>query len=149
MTVMQRIRADYLEARKSGHPLRGTLMTLIGEAETQEKNFPQARALTDDEVVALVRKFMKNIAETLKALEASTNAGADERRATLRAETALLAVYLPSLLDDAQVEAVARERKVAGDDMGAVMKFLKATYPGAYDGKTASGIVKRVMDGAI
>jgi uncharacterized protein len=145
MTLLAQITADTVEARKARAATSGVLITLIGEVETRTKTFTPARPLKDDEVVAIVAKFIKNIDETLRVLDAERDAAAI---AKLNAERAVLERYLPSQIDEAQIEAFARERIAAGDAMGQVMNSLKTAYAGQYDGKIASGIVKKLLSAA-
>ncbi len=124
--------------------MAGVLGALLGEADTKTKTFSPVRALTGEEVVAIVAKFVKNLDETLAALRDSVQPRPDDV-AKAEVERAALVAYLPAQLDEAALERVARERASAGDDMGKTMAFLKANFPGAYDGRLASAVVKRVQ----
>jgi hypothetical protein len=58
---MEQIKAKQIAARKSGSADAGLLTTLLGEAAMVGKN--AGRETTDQEVVAVVKKFVKNIDE--------------------------------------------------------------------------------------
>ena len=76
MSLIQTIKTAQVAARKARDPSASLLTTLIGEAEMVGKN--AGREVTDQEVVATIKKFIKGIDETLKAV-AST--GVDKARA--------------------------------------------------------------------
>jgi uncharacterized protein len=145
MSLQSQIRADALAALKARSPDRGVLSTLAGELETKAKTFSPARAMTDDEVVAVVSKFIKNTDETIRALDPAKNA---EALAKSKAERVALERYMPKALSDAELEAFVRARVAAGDNMGGVMSALKAEHAGRYDGKRASQIVRDALAAA-
>lgn len=67
MTLIQQIKDKQIAARKSGDSLASLYTTLLGEASIIGKNAGN-RETTDVEVVAVVKKFIKNIDETVQAL---------------------------------------------------------------------------------
>ena len=140
MTLMQRIKSDQLEARKSRDAVRASLLTtLIGEASAVGKNDGN-RETTDAELVAMIKKFLKNVDETLKV--------ADTEQA--RVEKQILAGLLPAQLSNEELAVVVKQIVVdvnatSPKDMGVVMKALKEQYDGRYDGSAASSIVKQAL----
>jgi uncharacterized protein len=145
MSLQSQIRADALAALKARSPDRGVLSTLAGDLETKAKTFSPARAMTDDEVVAAVAKFIKNSDDTINVLDPERNAEAITK---LKAERAVLERYMPKALSDAELEAFVRDRVAAGDNMGGVMSALKSEHAGRYDGKRASQIVRDALAAA-
>lgn len=145
MSILTKIRADALAARKARDPKSSVLTTLIGEVDTRTKTLSPAREMTDDEVVAVVKKFIKNAEETLTALKPGQH---DEAIAKARAEVMALTAYLPQQMSEAEIEAFARQKAAEGSNLGAIMAALKAQFAGKYDGKAASGIVKRAVEEA-
>lgn len=141
MSLLERLRADALTARKSKALTAGVLVTLLGEIDTTAKKLNPARDLTEDEVLAVVRKFLKNIDEALKVVTG-------EAAAKLQAEKAALEAYLPTQMTAPEIEAFARAKIAAGANLGAVMGALKSERAGQYDGKLASEIVRGLMAAA-
>jgi uncharacterized protein YqeY len=141
MAIYDDIRADSTAARRNqdGTKLRA-LTTLIGEIQTKEKSFSPARSVTDSDVIAIVRRFSENASEMLRMLEASGRDGS-----AARDEIAIYAKYLPTLMSDGDIEEFARAQKGQGSNMGQIMAALKAEFPGRYDGKKASDIIRRVL----
>lgn len=155
--LFARIRADAQAASRQKTAVAGLLKTLFGEAETLSKTPTATRKyvegqplapITDDEVTALVQKFMKLNGQA----QADAQRLPAERRvgvlAQLVAEARALAAYLPAQLSEADIEAFVRARAEEGLDMGGIMKALKTAHAGSYDGKTASSICKAVLAAA-
>lgn len=138
MSLLDEIRADALAARKAKAPEAGGLVTLIGEVDTKTKSFSPARPMTDDEVVAVIKKFLKGIDETIALI-------AGEPDPKILAEKATLEGYLPKQMSEDELRAFATAKAAEGMNMGQIMGALKAERAGQYDGKLASGIVKQAL----
>jgi uncharacterized protein YqeY len=134
MTLMEQIKAKQVQARKSGSIEASLLTTLLGEAAMVGKN--AGRETNDAEVVAVVKKFVKNIDETVSAL---TSRGQDA--ATFVAERDVLEQFLPVQLSENALIEVAK----CQPNMPAFMKHLKENFAGKYDGKLASTVAKAVF----
>jgi len=144
MTMLDRIKADSLAARKSRAPIAGTLVTLLGEISTKEKTFNPAREITEAEIVAIIRKFINGMDETIRALSALQTREDDVDKA--EAEKVALEAYLPQQMMEADIEAFMRIKVDAGvTKMGDLMAALKNERGGQYDGKLASVVVKRIL----
>lgn len=142
MDTLANIKADMVKARKARDPIASTLITLAGEIQSKEKSFSPARAISDDEVVAVVKKFLKGTDETIRLL---TGAGKPEALDFANLEKTALEAYLPSQMSEDDLTAFAKEKAAEGANMGQIMGALKAERPGQYDGRMASGIVKSVL----
>ena len=143
MTLIQQIKQDQLAARKAKDAVASSLLTtLIGEAEMVGKTAGN-RDTTDEEVIAVVKKFVKNINETVAVVTKS------ETIADLVKERHLLEKYLPLQLTRLDIEkflAKTKEEISAGPkDMGKLLSALKEKYPGQYDGKMASEVAKALL----
>lgn len=142
MTLIDRLRADALAARKAGSVHAGLYSTLIGEIETKTKTFSPARDMTEEEVVAVVKKFIKNVDETIAAIAGVRNLSAE---AKAMAEKGLLETYLPRQMTEPEIEEFARGILAKDANLGTVMAALKANFAGRYDGKMASTIVRNLL----
>ena len=137
--LIENLKEDQLIARKNRDQIKATLLTtLIGEAEMVGKNAGN-RAPFDEEVVAVVKKFIKGINETIAVL---TKSGQDASQ--FEKEREILDSYLPTqltkgklvvMLDSAVVDGTLVEDK---SFKGAAMKWLKEHYSGQYDGRVAA-----------
>lgn len=139
MSLLDRIREDAITARKAKDPKAGVLVTLIGEADTAMKKLKEPRPLEDAEVVAIARKFIKNIDETLAVVTDSA--------AVLKAKTerAALEAYLPHQMSAEEIAGFARTAAAEGANLGQIMARLKVEKAGQYDGKLASTIVREAL----
>lgn len=131
MSLMETIRAKQIAARKAGTVEASLLTTLLGEAAMVGKN--ANRETTDQEVIAVVKKFVKNIDETISAL---TSRGGDASAFLSERET--LVQFLPQQMDEFLLAVVAKTQP----DMPTFMKYLKENFAGQYDGKTAAKVAK-------
>lgn len=151
MSLLAKIKSDSLTARKNHDSFRGTLLTtLYSEAATVGKNDGN-RETTDTEVVAVVKKFVKGADETLAILNADPARNA-EAIAIITQEKTILESYLPAQLSEAELQAVLVNLVDSLADrspkqMGAVMKQLKASHEGTYDGALASKLIKGMLTG--
>lgn len=143
--LLEKLQAAALAARKAQDSVAASLLTTLYAEAARVGKDQGNRVSTDEEVVAVVKKFGKNVDETLAALPET-----DARVAALRVEKALLAEYLPQQLDEAGLTAVIAELVAALPEkspkqMGAVMAGLKARAGGQYDGAMASRLVKAAL----
>lgn len=142
MTVLNKIREDLLAARKSRETVTANaLSALVGEAVMVGKNNGN-RESTDDEVLATVRKFIKNLEETKRNLVAH-----NKDTVVCEEEIKILSQYLPKQMNEdelrAAINSIVSENTTAG--MGLIMKLLKEKYNGLYDGKLASELTKQLL----
>ena len=140
--LIVKIKQDQLVARKNRDQIESTLLTtLIGEAEMVGKNNGN-RDPFDEEVISVVKKFLKGVNETIAILEKS---GHDVSQ--FEKERYILDSYLPTqltkeklivMLDSAVVDGTLVEDK---SFKGAAMKWLKEHYSGQYDGRVAAAAI--------
>ena len=145
MPLIQTIKSAQIAARKKRDSITASLLTtLIGEAEMVGKN--ANREVTDQEVVATIKKFIKNIDETLKVLDGT---GIDAVKVDVaRAEKAILEQFLPKQLSEAEIRVLISDFLDVGEtrpSMGEVMKHMKSNYDGQYDGKIVSKIAAELL----
>lgn len=141
MSLMEQIKKDQLTARKERSWKASILTTLLGEAAMIGKNAGN-RETTDPEVIAVIKKFIKNMEETARL------AGMDDHTVM---EIDLLSGYLPKGMDNKALVVAINEiilEQIGTDtphNMGSIMKRMKEKYDGLYDGKEVSGIVRELL----
>ncbi len=147
MSLLTTLKKDQLDARKSKDSVKAQLLTtLIGEAEMVGKNDGN-RPVLDQEVVAVVKKFIKNLDETIRIAGDYKDTISLEKA---KAEKDILESFLPKQLSEAELRVVIQDiiakNSLAGPKaMGALMKELKAAHDGTYDGGLASKISKDLL----
>lgn len=143
MTLIDKIRADQLKARKAKSEVASKLLTtLLGESLAVGKK--SQREPTDAEVTAVIKQFVKKANETLDFIR---DEGASKRALDISQEIAILTRYLPKQMDSNSLRECTEEyiRKHDTTNMGDVMKFFKQNYDGQYDAKLLSQIVKQLL----
>ena len=103
--------------------------------------------LTDGDIVKLIQKLAKQRKE---AAEQYVAAGRQELADNELAEAEVLAAYLPKQLTPEEVEEklkeiIAEVGASAPSDMGKVMGVATKRLAGLADGKTISGIVRKLL----
>lgn len=146
MSLIQKIKTAQLTARKNRDAVSASaLTTLIGEVEMFGKSNGN-RQTTDEEAVAIVKKFIKNVDESLTVLSQT-----DPRYATLQQERAVFESFLPKQLSRQELDEVVDEivasikHQGSAVNIGVVMTQLKQRYAGMYDGKSATESIKRAI----
>jgi uncharacterized protein len=146
MSLKDTITADMKTAMKAGDSVRlGTIRMLL--AAVKQREVDERIVLTDADVLALVEKAIKQRKEAISQFTAGNR---PDLVAKEEAEAALLAVYLPAQLSEAEVDAVlaAAVAEVAASGvsgnaaMGKVMAIVKPQLAGKADMSAVSGKVK-------
>lgn len=135
--MLTRLKADFLRARKDRKQvIIGLLSILISDAQMIGKNDGD-RQVTDSEIIALVKKYIKNTEETLMHTD----------NVDVVLELAILEAYLPTQLTDDDiwniVRNVSEEQNLnSPKQMGLIMKYFKENHDGEFDGASAARIAK-------
>jgi uncharacterized protein len=148
--LKSRLQKDLSTAMKARDELTtATLRMALTAITTEEVAGKQARELADDEVLKVLGREAKKRREAAEAFDAAGRAELAERE---RAETTVLAGYLPAQLDDAELAdlvraAIAESGATAPNQLGAVMRVVAPTVAGRADGKRVSDEVRRQLTG--
>lgn len=137
-----RIRADLNDARRSKDRLRTTVLTTT-LSEVRNREIELGRDATDDDVVAVVTRAIKQRKEASEQMRA---AGRTELADKEDREAALLDAYTPAALSEEEVRSIVREAVASGaDGMGAVMGAIMPRIRGRFDGREANRIVREEL----
>lgn len=150
MSILNTIKNDNIAARKSRDVIATSLLsTLYAEAVNVGKNDGN-RETSDKETLAVIKKFLDGVLFTIETLQFNS----DDKILVAIREKDILSTYIekfqPKQLTTEQLTAIITEI-VAGlpekspKQMGAVMKSLKDSYDGMYQGNEASKIVKELL----
>ena len=140
--LKNRLRDDLTTAMKGRDELRtATLRMVLSAVSAEEVAGKEARELSDDEVMAVLRR---------EAAEAFAGAGRSEQAAREEAEGGVLAGYLPAQLDDADLAAlvadvVTRTGASGMKDMGKVMGAVQGAVAGRAEGGRVAAEVRRQL----
>lgn len=137
-------------ALKAGDKRRTSTLRLI-QAAIQDRDIAQRGAgkdaVTDDEILQILTKMVKQRQESAKAFEDGNRL---ELAAQERDESAIISEFLPRQMSEDEVREAAKAAiaEVGAEglrDMGRAMAVLKERYPGQMDFGKASGIIKALL----
>jgi uncharacterized protein YqeY len=148
MTLNQRIESAMHDAMRARDNQR-TQTLRMAMAAAHNARIERGRDLTDDEVVDVLTRQVKQRRESIEMYRA---AGREDRAAAEEAEAAILVAFLPQQLTDDEVETMARAAIAetgasSPADMGRVMGRLSPQTRGRADGRRVSEIVRRLLAG--
>lgn len=146
MTLGDRIEAAMRDAMRARDDQR-TQTLRMAMAAAQNRRIALGRDLTDEEVVDVLTKQVKQRRESV---EMYRSGGREDRAALEEAEAGILAEFLPEQLDEAAVEGLARAAiaeagATSPADLGRVMGRLSAQTKGRADGRMVSEVVRRLL----
>lgn len=143
-TLEEKIQKDLVSAMKNRLENSVCALRSVKTAIQNEKVNGVYHELSDDDIVKIIQKLVKQRQESIDIYSA---AGRDDLADKEQKEMFVLKNYLPKMLTDAELSSAidgiiayvgAKDMK----DMGKVMKALAEKYANLYDGKTASGYIK-------
>jgi uncharacterized protein YqeY len=146
--LKDRLRADLTTAMKGRDELgTATLRMVLSAVTAEEVAGKEARELTDDDVLGVLRREAKKRRE---AAEAFAGAGRAEQAERERAEEGVIATYLPAQLDDADLAAIVADVVTATGasgmkDMGRVMGAVQGKVAGRAEGGRVAAEVRRQL----
>lgn len=148
MSIKEQLMADMKAAMKAKEEGKLALNTIrMARAHIRQAEIDNGHAdFNDDQVLAVLRKEVKQRKETLAEIESS---GREDLVEQTRAEINVLEKYLPAEMTPEAVEAAVKEIVDAMDpgqkNMGSVMKAVMAKLKGQADGKLINQIVRKLL----
>ena len=149
MSLKEQLTDDMKAAMRAKESARLATVRLI-IAEVKRKEVDEQTELSDDQVVAVIEKMVKQRKDSISQFEAGGRADLAEIE---KGELAILSAYMPAGLSDEEVAAevaaaVAATGAAGPQDMGKVMGVLKPKLAGRADMTVVSGLVKKALTGA-
>ena len=144
----KRIQADMVSAMKAKETVRLASLRAIKAAIMLAKTAEGAtREITDPEIIKIIQKLVKQRKESAQQY---TDAGRPELAENELAEAAVMEVYLPKQLSEAELEAelakiIAEVGATKPQDMGKVMGVATKKLAGLADGRAISAAVKKLL----
>ncbi len=148
MSIKEQLMADMKAAMKAKEEGKLALNTIrMARAHIRQAEIDNGHAdFNDDQVLAVLRKEVKQRKETLSEIESS---GREDLVEQTKAEIDVLEKYLPAEMTPEAVEAAVKEIVDAMDsgqkNMGSVMKAVMAKLKGQADGKLVNQIVRKLL----
>ena len=148
MGLKEKLQSDLTDAIRSKDGVKsGTIRMLLAAITNEEVAGKSARVLTDAEVITVLSREAKKRRE---AVEAYTNAKRDDLANKEKEEAAVIALYLPEQLSEADIkkliaDAIAETNAAGPAGMGLIMKVLQPKIAGKADGGVVSSLVKAAL----
>lgn len=148
MSIKEQLMADMKAAMKAKEEGKLALNTIrMARAHIRQAEIDNGHAdFNDDQVLAVLRKEVKQRKEALSEIESS---GREDLVEQTKAEIDVLEKYLPAEMTPEAVEAAVKEIVDAMDpgqkNMGSVMKAVMAKLKGQADGKLINQIVRKLL----
>jgi len=148
MGLKEKLQSDLTDAIRSKDGVKsGTIRMLLAAITNEEVAGKSAKVLSDAEVITVLSREAKKRRE---AVEAYTNAKRDDLANKEKEEAAVIALYLPEQLSEADIkklitDAIAETNASGPSGMGQVMKVLQPKIAGKADGGFVSSLVKAAL----
>ena len=148
MSIKEQLMADMKAAMKAKEEGKLALNTIrMARAHIRQAEIDNGHAdFNDDQVLAVLRKEVKQRKETLAEIDGS---GREDLVKQTKAEIDVLEKSLPAEMAPEAVEAAVKEIVDAMDpgqrNMGSVMKAVMAKLKGKADGKLINQIVRKLL----
>ena len=148
MGLKEKLQSDLTDAIRSQDAIKsGTIRMLLAAITNEEVAGKSAKVLTDAEVITVLSREAKKRRE---AVEAYTNAKRDDLANKEKDEAAVIALYLPEQLREADIkkliaDAISETNAAGPAGMGLVMKVLQPKIAGKADGGVVSSLVKAAL----
>lgn len=149
MLLEERILADYKQAMKDKDAVKVSVLSFLRSALKNSAIDKKKDALTDDEVIAVIKKQVKQRQDSVSQYSQGGRADLAEKETK---EKAILESYLPAQLGEAQIKAIVEEviNSLGGaaniSDMGRIMKEVMAKAGASADGKLVSSLVRARLE---
>ena len=147
MSLLDTLNQDLKTAMKRGDDAAKRALRGVKAAITRAEKEKGNRPLTDDEILAVLRKQAKQRQDSIAAYR---QAGREDLVAEEEAELKVIEAYLPQLMSEEEIRAVAQQvieqvGATSPRDMGKVMKPLMAQLKGKADGRLVNQIVRELL----
>jgi uncharacterized protein len=141
-TLLPRLQQDLNAARKGGDKA-GVIVLGTAIADVKNREIELQRALTDDDVVDVIRKAIKRRRE---AIELYASAKRDDLADKERAELTTLERYLPPQVDESEIRTAVRAAIDGGaKNIGAVMGRVVPQFKGRAEGSTINRVAREEL----
>ncbi len=146
MGLADRLSDELKQAMRDKDKVRLSVLRLVKSAMKYQE-IDAHHALTDEEVLAVIRKEVKQRKDALETIKGSDRT---DFRASLESELEVLYSYLPAplSLDELRllvVEVVRETGASSRADMGKVMPLVMNRVGSSAEGKTVSKVVQQIL----
>lgn len=140
--LLARLSAALVTARKAQDKERTLVIsTLVAQAKDHALKIDHP--LGDADVTDVLRKGLKTRLDSIEQFEKGARPDLAERE---KAQSKIIAEFLPAAIDPAEVKAAAKAAVAGGaKDIGALMKVLMPQFKGRADGKVINEAAREAL----
>jgi uncharacterized protein YqeY len=148
MGLKEKLQTDLTDAIRARNEVKsGTIRMLLAAITNEEVAGKVAKVLVETEVITVLSREAKKRRE---AIQAYSQANRNDLVNKEKAEAAIIALYLPEQLSEAEIkkliaDVIADTKAVGAAGMGLVMKVLQPKIVGKADGGLVSTLVKAAL----
>ncbi len=147
MSLLDRINHDLKTAMKTGDEPAKRALRGVKAAITRAEKDKGNRPLSDEEIIAVLRKQAKQRQDSIEAYQ---KAGREDLVQEEREELAVIEKYLPQLMGEDEIRAMAQQvidevGATSPRDMGKVMGRLMSQLKGKADGRLVNQVVRELL----
>ena len=148
MSLRERINEDMKQAMRAKEAERLLVVRLL-LAAIKQREVDERITLTDDDIVAVVEKMLKQRRDSIAQFQAGGRQDLVDKE---QFEVQVLSAYMPQALSEQEIEqavseAIAAAGAKSAQDMGKVMAQLKPKLAGRADMAKVSALVKTRLAG--
>jgi uncharacterized protein YqeY len=148
MTLRERVNEDVKAAMRAKESERLSALRLL-LAAIKQREVDERIQLTDDDIVAVIEKMLKQRRESITQFEAG---GRQDLADKEKFEVQVLSVYMPQPLSQPEIEqaiadAIAAAGAKSAQDMAKVITTLRSKLTGRADMAKVSALVKSRLTG--
>lgn len=146
MNLSERLSEDMKQAMRTKDKVRLSVIRMV-RAAMKNQEIESGTTLTDDEILALIQKELKQRRDSLQAFE---SAGRTDLVDEVKVEIDVLTTYLPAQMSEDALRQLAQDiirdtGATSKAEMGKVMGQLMPKIRGRADGKLAQSIVQSLL----
>ncbi|GAB6100251.1 GatB/YqeY domain-containing protein [Halanaerocella petrolearia] len=146
MSIQDKLLEDMKDAMKSKEKKKLAVIRMA-RAEIKDAEINERKDLSDDEIIEVLAKLVKQTKESLAEFE---KAGDEDRVAEAKQEIEILQEYLPEQLSEEEIVDIVEETVTdlgAQDmsDMGQVMGAIMPKVKGRADGNVVNKLVRKKL----
>jgi len=147
MSLSERLADDFKEAMKKGDRRKVSILRVI-KAAIKNKEIEKGASLTEEEIVAVLRSFVKRARESI---EQFSKAGREDLVEKEKEELKIIQSYLPKELTEDEVKKLVRDTidevgAKGPKDIGRVMSTIMNRVKGRVDGKFVNELVRKALE---
>ena len=140
MSKAEQIELDFKTALKEKQVLKLSLLRMLKSALKNEEIAKKQATLSDEEVIAVLRRELKKRQDSIIAFEAAAR---NDLAAQEKAEAEIIDAYLPALMSEADISKIVSAIIASGvNNFGQVMKEVMLQSKGQADGQIVQKLVK-------